>query len=162
MLSLTTWPLSLQVILLLSDKNQFIIQHLTVLMIFCIKQLYLNGNKEHFLLSSMMVYTFIGILFFHIPVYIYRVGLKRPSGTPVPSSFLRYFPGEMYRNVNWKLRTDGSRKRRNWKNKKENWKVPRPGFEIATSRWQNNYSWRRRQLGHRIWLGLMSNFRYLK
>ena len=62
-LSLTTWPLSLQVILLLSDKNQFRIQHLNVLMIFCIKKLNLNGNKEHFLLSSMMVYTFIGILF---------------------------------------------------------------------------------------------------
>ena len=63
-LCLTTWPLSLQVILLFSDKNHFIIiQYLTVLIIFNTKLLHLNGNKDHFLLYSMMVCTFIGILF---------------------------------------------------------------------------------------------------
>ena len=37
-----------------------------------------------------MVYTFIYC--FHSPVYIYRVGMRRPSGTPVPSSCPRYPP----------------------------------------------------------------------
>ena len=69
-LSLTTWPLPRQAILLLSDTNHFIIQYLTVLMIFCIKQLNLNGNKEHFLLSSIMVYTFIGILFPYSSIHL--------------------------------------------------------------------------------------------
>ena len=39
------------------------IQYLTVLMIFCMKLFFLNGNKENFMLSSMLVYTFIGMLF---------------------------------------------------------------------------------------------------
>ena len=51
----------------------------------------LNGNREHLLLSSMIVYTFIGILF-HILVYIYRVGMRWPSSTPAPSSCPRYPP----------------------------------------------------------------------
>ena len=83
-LSLTTCPLSLQVILFFSNRNQFIIQSLTVLMIFCMKILHPNGNKEHLLLSSMMVYTFIHV-HFHFPI-IYRVGLGSPSGTPAPTT----------------------------------------------------------------------------
>ena len=69
-LNWTIWPLSLQVILLLSNKNQFLIQYLTVLMIFCMKLSHLNGNKEHFLLSSMMVYAFIGILFPYSSIHL--------------------------------------------------------------------------------------------
>ena len=63
-LNLIIWPfsLSLHLIMLLSDKNQFRIQYLTVLLIFCLKLFHLNGNKEHFLLSSMMFYTWKGIL----------------------------------------------------------------------------------------------------
>ena len=49
-------------------------------MVFCITLPHLNGNKEHLLWSSMFVYTFKGVLF-HSPVYIYRVGMRRPSGT---------------------------------------------------------------------------------
>ena len=79
--------------LVFSDKNQFIIQYLTLLtklMDFFMKILKLNGNREHLLLSSMIVNTFIGILF---PVYIYRMGMRKPSGTPLPSLCHRYPPG---------------------------------------------------------------------
>ena len=55
--------------MLFSDKNPFIVQYLTVFLIFCMKVRHLNGNKEHFLLSSMMVYAFIGTcIFFYIPL----------------------------------------------------------------------------------------------
>ena len=60
----------------------------------------LNGNMEHLLLSSMIVYTFIGY-FFHIPVYIYRVGMRRHSGTPVPSSCPRYPSGHKATYFSW-------------------------------------------------------------
>ena len=61
-------------------------------MIFCMKILHPNGNKERLLLSSMMVYTFIGVPFY-VPVYTCRVCLGSPSGTPVTSSCPRYTPG---------------------------------------------------------------------
>ena len=67
---LTTWPLSFQIILLFPGKNQFITQYLTVAMIFCMKLLHLNGKKEHFLLSFMMVYTVIGILFLYSSIHL--------------------------------------------------------------------------------------------
>ena len=64
----------------LSDWNQFVIQYLTVLMIFCMKLFHLNGNKEHFLLSSLMVNTFIGILFPYSNIHL------EGGYTPVPTS----------------------------------------------------------------------------
>ena len=39
------------------------------------------------------------VYFFHIPVYIYRVGLRRPSGTPVPSSCQRYPPELLHAGI---------------------------------------------------------------
>ena len=42
---------------------------------------------------ALVVYTFIGTHFFHISWYIYGVGMRKPSCTPVPSSCLRYLPG---------------------------------------------------------------------
>ena len=49
-----TWPLSLQVIFLLSDKNQFMFQYLTIMLVFCMNLFSLNGNNEPLLLSSFM------------------------------------------------------------------------------------------------------------
>ena len=55
------------------------------------KRCHLNEYKKHFLLSFMMVYTFL-----HIPVYIYRVGMGRPSCTPVLTSCPRYPRGRSW------------------------------------------------------------------
>ena len=94
MQSLTTWPLSLQVILLLPDKNQFIIQHLTVLMIFCIKQqfkwkqgtflVYLHdGIYIYRYTFSIFQYTFIGWVWRGPAAHLYQVmpEIPPPPGT---------------------------------------------------------------------------------
>ena len=47
--------------------------HLSKLTVaFCLTMIlfHLNGNKEHFLLSSMMVYTFIGIHFPYSSIHL--------------------------------------------------------------------------------------------
>ena len=87
-----------------SNRNQFIIQYLTLLMISCMKILRPDGNKEHMLLSSMMVYTFIGVLFscssihfnfigwvWEVPVaYLYQVHAGDTTGHFININF--YFP----------------------------------------------------------------------
>ena len=87
----------------LSDWNQFVIQYLTVLMIFCMKLFHLNGNKEHFLLSSLMVCTFIGILFPYSNIHL------EGGYTPVPTSCPRCpappLPGRLWYKLRYFTKT---------------------------------------------------------
>ena len=99
MLNLTTWPLSLQVIMLLSDKNQFVFQYLTLLMVFCM-QLF---NEPPFVILcdglyiyrynfSIFQYTFIGWVWGGAAAHLYQVHAR--DTPPPPRSNI-----SLYKNI---------------------------------------------------------------
>ena len=95
MLNLTAWPISLQVILLLSDKNQFIIQFLTVLMIFLHETIPSKWKQGTFLVILhdglsiyrytflIIQYTFMGWVWGGPAAHLYQLHAR---DTPPPGS----------------------------------------------------------------------------
>ena len=90
---LTTWPFSFHVIWLFSDKNQFIMQYLATLVIFCMKKtpfkweqgtfvvIYHDGLYIYRYTFPMVQYTFIGWVWTAPAAHMYEVHVR---DTPLP------------------------------------------------------------------------------
>ena len=124
MLRLTNWPLSLQVILLFSDKKQkSVYEHIIhiliyVLMIFCMKLLHLkwkqgtifiilhDGLYIYMYTFSIFQYTFIGRVWWGPVAYMYQVHAwdtttspSPPAPPPPPPRIRIELPGSCMRRV---------------------------------------------------------------
>ena len=111
MLNLTTWPISLQVIFLLSDKNQFINQFLTLLMIFLHGTIQSKWKQGTFLvilhdvlhiyryICPIIHYTFIGWVWGGPAAHLYQLNARDttpPPQPPTPGLWIMTFPLLVY------------------------------------------------------------------
>ena len=107
MQNLTTWPIFLQVTVLLSDKNQFIIQYVTILMIFLHETIPSKWKQGTLLVIlhdglyiyrytfSIFQYTFIGWVWGGPAAHLYPVHARdTPRDSDILNPELALIPGQ--------------------------------------------------------------------